>query len=532
MKDQSKTKQVLIQELASLKQRISELEQSEAGHKLHEIEECYRSLFENSMDAILLTIPDGRIIDANPAACRMFGRTREEIIAVGRSGVVDTTDPRLPILLEERARTGKFSGELIHLRKDGTRFPAELTTSVFIDHDGNAKTSMIIRDVTEQKRAEEALRERDILFKKLSFHVPGMIYQFMRRPDGTYCVPFTTEAIKDIFGCSPQDVREDFSPITKAILPEDLDKVVGSIESSAESMTVWQCEYRVQIPGQQIRWMFGLSTPEKLADGSILWHGFNTDITDRKQAEEALKKSEEQYRLLSENSPSMIFLLDTEGNVLLVNQKSAAMFGVKSDAIIGRNIRDLFPERIAERHKQAIDQVVRDGKTFYSELSEQFPVGERWIDAHIVPVLDKENSKIIAVLGISHDITERKQAEEALHASLREKEILLGEIHHRVKNNLQVISGLLDLQARSSGNPELIERLNESQSRIRSMTMVHEKLYGSKDFARINLAGYVRTLSRELLQSYKINPGKIDLIVKTEGDVYVDIIHSALSNCA
>jgi two-component sensor histidine kinase len=97
------------------------------------------------------------------------------------------------------------------------------------------------------------------------------------------------------------------------------------------------------------------------------------------------------------------------------------------------------------------------------------------------------------------------------------------EVHHRVKNNMQVISGLLDLQARSSGNPELIEMLNKSQSRIRSMALVHEKLYGSKDFARIDLTGYVRTLSQDLFQSYKINPEKIDLIIQTDGAVYVDI---------
>jgi PAS domain S-box-containing protein len=124
---------------------------------------------------------------------------------------------------------------------------------------------------------------------------------------------------------------------------------------------------------------------------------------------------------------------------------------------------------------------------------------------------------------IYRDITDRKKAEEKILASLREKEILLMEVHHRVKNNMQVISGLLDLQASSSGNPELIERLNESQSRIRSMALIHEKLYGSKDFARIDLAGYVRTLSQDLFQSYKINPGKIDLIVQPDGDVYVDI---------
>ncbi|MFH0960877.1 MAG: CHASE domain-containing protein, partial [Pseudomonadota bacterium] len=124
---------------------------------------------------------------------------------------------------------------------------------------------------------------------------------------------------------------------------------------------------------------------------------------------------------------------------------------------------------------------------------------------------------------LADEIAERKQAEEKIQASLREKEILLREIHHRVKNNMQVISGLLDLQSSSSKNPELIAMSHDSQRRIQAMSLVHEKLYGSKNFARVDLADYVRSLSRDLFQSYKINPGKIDLIVQTDGDVYVDI---------
>ena len=125
--------------------------------------------------------------------------------------------------------------------------------------------------------------------------------------------------------------------------------------------------------------------------------------------------------------------------------------------------------------------------------------------------------------GFITDITERRKAEEKIKSSLREKEILLSEIHHRVKNNMQVISGLLDLQARSTGNPELTGKLNESQSRIHSMAMVHEKLYNSKDFTKIDLADYVKTLSQDLFQSYKINPGMIDLIIQTDGAVYLDV---------
>jgi DNA-binding CsgD family transcriptional regulator len=144
-------------------------------------------------------------------------------------------------------------------------------------------------DISQRKQAEETLRERDIQVNKLTALVPGMMFQFTKRSDGTYCVPLTTEAIKDIFGCSPQDVRDDFSPIAGVILPEDFDKVINSIEDSAKHLTTWTCEYRVQIPGQSIRWILGKSTPEKLADGGIIWHGFNTDITERKRAEEELR---------------------------------------------------------------------------------------------------------------------------------------------------------------------------------------------------------------------------------------------------
>jgi PAS domain S-box-containing protein len=112
-------------------------------------------VFENSMDAILLTRPEGSIQAANPAACRMFGRTEEEIISIGRNGIIDSADPRLSGALEERDRKGRFKSELTFIRKDGTRFPGEISSNVFTDHRGQIRTSMIIRDITEMKHLEE-----------------------------------------------------------------------------------------------------------------------------------------------------------------------------------------------------------------------------------------------------------------------------------------------------------------------------------------------------------------------------------------
>ncbi len=131
-----------------------------AEEALRESEARYRSLFENSIDAVLLTIPDGRILAANREACRMFGRSEEEICQVGRAGLVDLTDPRLPVLLDERARTGTTRGELTFIRKDGTRLIGEVSSAVFGDHKGVAQSSTIIRDITDRKRAEEMLLTR------------------------------------------------------------------------------------------------------------------------------------------------------------------------------------------------------------------------------------------------------------------------------------------------------------------------------------------------------------------------------------
>src|SRR5579862_3170605 len=119
----------------------------------------YRLLFENCMDGIMKTAPDGAILDANPAACKMVQRTREEIIAAGRDGLIDTSDPRLPALVEQRKVTGKAHGELWGRRKDGTLFPVEFSSVVFENPQRQARTCLIIRDIGERKTAE-AERER------------------------------------------------------------------------------------------------------------------------------------------------------------------------------------------------------------------------------------------------------------------------------------------------------------------------------------------------------------------------------------
>jgi PAS domain S-box-containing protein len=140
-------------------------ERKRAEEELRESEERYRTFFENSIDAVLLTSSDGTIYAANPEAFYIFGMTEEEIIRAGENGVV--SDPRFPRALEERARTGKFKGELNYRRKNGTIFPGEVSTSLFTDKNGFVKTVTIIRDVTKRKQAELELQESEKRYRTL-----------------------------------------------------------------------------------------------------------------------------------------------------------------------------------------------------------------------------------------------------------------------------------------------------------------------------------------------------------------------------
>jgi PAS domain S-box-containing protein len=246
------------------------------------------------------------------------------------------------------------------------------------------------------------------------------------------------------------------------------------------------------------------------------------NITERKELDRKLQEAVLFQQRLIDALPVPVFYKDSEGRYLGCNSSFEKFFGNKKEKVTGKSVYELSPKEFADLYHEKDRALLQNPGIQICEST----VKDRGGVVHNVifhkATFSNMDGSVGGLIGAILDITDRKRAEVQLHASLREKDILLREIHHRVKNNMQVIIGLLDLQASSSGNPELMEMLNKGQSRIRSMALVHEKLYASKDFTRINLAGYLRTLSQDLFQSYKINPGKIDLIIQTDG-VYVDI---------
>jgi PAS domain S-box-containing protein len=267
-----------------------------------------------------------------------------------------------------------------------------------------------IKLVVERNKVKEALKERDIRFIKLAAQTPGMLFQFLRRPDGTFCIPFTSDGIREIFGCSPQDVQEDFSPIAKAIVPEDMEKVIQSIEHSAANLSLWQCEYRVQLPGKKIRWMWGQSAPEKLADGSILWSGFNTDITERKNAEEKLRGTFEALERVGEGIDAGLAIIGKDYRVVWANKRLMDL-GVTPNRKCYQTFNrseQICPDcGVKKVFEQNLPLDVHEFRTVNSK-------GETiWIEIRVTPLKDKEGN-VTAALELAVPINERKKQEESL----------------------------------------------------------------------------------------------------------------------
>ena len=277
-------------------------------------------------------------------------------------------------------------------------------------------------NITERKLAERKLREKDIEFVKLVANVPDLIFQFTRKPDGSYCVPIASQGIKNIFGCSPEDVVDDFTPIGRVIYPEDNERVIADIEYSARHLTYFTCEFRVQIPGRGIQWIYSRSTPEKLPDGSVTWYGFNVDITPLKMAEEAIKISEEKFRAMSEQTSDLISLTDTNGVLTYASSAAKDIFYFEPEEMIGRNFIDFLDESaIPKALEHFINTTSRGEKVRSLELTMKRKDGSLFT-GELNGALFNVSSQAGTIVNI-RDISDRKKAEtELINAKLLAEE--------------------------------------------------------------------------------------------------------------
>jgi len=311
-------------------------------------EEFHRALFEHSLDGILLTAPDGQILEANPAACRMLGRSVEEIRLAGRAGVLDTSDPRLTAALSERAGQGHAIAELVLIRGDGSRFPAEVTTAVFTDKQGNPRTSMFIRDIS-LRIALETEREQYFRFFRLSGD-PLCI------GDPFGCFQRVNPAMVNLTGYSEAELLS--RPFLDFVVPEDRQGTFEELQEqvSARPSTHFVNRYSCK-DGRTVR----LSWTAYFDKGEGLTYATARDITQQTEAEQALRKNYELLDRIFATTHFCIVNLDRDLKFLRVNRAYADAGGHPPEFFIGKNHFDLYPNQKIEA---IFREVVASGQPF------------------------------------------------------------------------------------------------------------------------------------------------------------------------
>ena len=426
-----------VRRIAGIVQDITERKQ--AGEALLESEKRYRTLFDHSMDAIVLTDPSGggKILSVNPAACRMLGWSEVELIGKGRDIMFDPKDPALSTLLDERANSGSARAQLTYRRKDGITFPGEVSTASFTDSNGEFRTVSIIRDITRRKQAEEALRESEEKYRSIVETANEGIIIVDAEAKIAYVNNKMAEMLgysrEDIIGKSPRDFTDEEG---KTVFEMNLKKRRQGINESHE--------FRFISKGGLPLWTLVNSKSLFDKDGKFIGSmNMLTDITKRKEAETKLRETldnlessvkertaelERAYKSLKESekglaeAQKMAHIRNWDWNI------------VTNEIYCSDEVYRIFgfnPQEISATYDTFLSYVHPDDLSHinYASIQDSFgrPISidfriilatgeERTVHAQTEVIFAEENNPV-RIKGIIQDITERKKAEKALELS-------------------------------------------------------------------------------------------------------------------
>ena len=331
----------------------------------------------------------------------------------------------------------------------------------------------------------EHKNESLVMLKQLADLAPGSLYQFRRYPDGRMSFPFSSKGIERTLGVTQRQARDDAAALFKMIHPDDLHAVKASIDESASQLSTWSIQFRLRGQERRWRWIEGRSTPQKLSDGSVIWHGYLEDIDDKKKALLGLQESELQLRRLFELAPTGILLSDYRTSAIIdVNAAMLKSTGYSKDEFLKLDYRKLLDPDHVSRRTEALDQLRQTGyfgpveQNVIDREGVMFPV-----IIHSMLIRDPSGRKLLWVL--MEDISERKKIE-------RMKNQFVSTVSHELRTPLTSITGAIGLLAAGAAGA------------------LPSKAQDMMTIAKRN-AQQLATLINDLLDMEKLVEGKLDI---------------------
>ena len=394
-----------------------------AQFELDRQRERYFDLYDLAPVGYCTVSANGLILEANLTVASLLGVTRSALVKQALSCFVEKTDQDCyylhcnQLLQTRRAQ----SCELQMLSSTSGTFWAKMTATV-ADSDGVDVMRIVLSDITQAKLADAARQTALDLMHNIASRVPGVVYQYLLRADGSSCFPFASDAMRDIYRVSPEDVREDASKVFAVLHPDDLVAVVASIQASARDLTPWLHEYRVRFDDGTINWLLGNAVPQRESDGAVLWHGFISNINERKHAELVLKQSEQRLRI---REKQMVIAQKISGTGswtynLATNEVwgSAAGMGIFGyPPVAGSLPLDRFEACLAEkdraRVRQSLTDLIQKGTEYDLEFAVKPADGSPERLTHSVGTLETDDQgNPLTVMGFVQDITKARLLEE------------------------------------------------------------------------------------------------------------------------
>jgi PAS domain S-box-containing protein len=337
-------------------------------------------------------------------------------------------------------------------------------------------------------------------------------------------ITWSEEAYR-IYGLSAESFTPDLESVYPLIHADDRETVRRWVNDCLEDKHPGALVYRVILPDGSIRYLCARGDNQVASEtNSVSMVGTVQDITQHKLAETALAGSAAHNQAILDTVSDGIITFDGLGNVESINPAAEGIFGYSADEVIGRNVNMFMPGAYHSNHDNYRQRHSSDGesnaKSIGNTVEGRRKDGTRFPLDLVVGKVKFDGERLFT--GVVRDITERKLAGDMLLAALNEKELLLKEVYHRVKNNLQVVSSLINLQSKHVKNQAALDVLKQSADRIKAMALLHEKLYQSKDLARIDFNDYIRSLVEHLLYSQDTQQDKIKIAIRI-ATVFLDV---------
>jgi PAS domain S-box-containing protein len=366
-------------------------------------------------------------------------------------------------------------------------------------------------DVTERHKAEQALKESEEKYRLIVENAKEAIFLFQNKK-----IRLANPAGREILGYSEKDLFS--GSFLDPIVSEDREMVRRYHFRRLEGKEApSRYSFRVRNAQGEMRWI-------EIDPVKVTWEGepailtFMTDITDRKAAEDRLRESEERFREFASLLPQFVYEIDLTGKLTFVNQAALNAAGITpEDLAKGVIVTNLFIPEDRGRAAESVQRLLSGKRLEGRELTLMGKNGARLpLMTYSSPI--EKNNKIVGFRGIAVDVSPLKEAESRIRASLEEKELLLREIHHRVKNNLAIVNSLLRLQSRYAKDDGHRQMFLEAQQRIKSMAFAHEMLYNSDNLAAVDAREYVDKLVDHLVESVGLSRRRI-IFQKHVGDL-------------